>query len=117
MTESFPVHERYALTSQLRRAAVSVPTNIVEGYAKHSVKDLLRYLDIAGGSLTETEYLLELARDLGYFIQTEYDQIEEIRSKAAYLLYKFTLSRQQPPPAPPVNPHAPNAPYDPHAPH
>gem|GEM_PF-542463 len=116
MTESFPTHERYALTSQLRRAAVSVPTNMVEGYAKHSPKELLRYLDIAAGSLTETEYLLELARDLGYFNQAEYDQIEETRSKAAFLLWKFTLSKQQPTTAPPANPNAPNAPYDPHAP-
>jgi four helix bundle protein len=64
-TKRFPPEERYGLTSQLRRAAVSVPANIVEGFVKRGVADKLRYLNIAQGSLEESRYYLILAGDLG----------------------------------------------------
>lgn len=67
-TASFPDHERYGLVSQLRRAASSVPTNIAEGSKKLSGKDYAKFLNIAEGSLAETEYLLILAQDLGYVV-------------------------------------------------
>src|ERR1700732_1371898 len=57
-TERWPVQERYGLTSQIRRAVVSAPTNIAEGAAKHGPSEFRRYLDIAMGSLAETSYLL-----------------------------------------------------------
>jgi len=62
----FPVTERYGLLSQLRRAAVSIPTNIAEGSKRTGRQDYARFLNIAEGSLSETEYLLMLSRDLGY---------------------------------------------------
>jgi four helix bundle protein len=62
----FPVYERYCLASQLRRAVLSVPTNIVEGHALWGSPSYLRHLRIALGSLAETEYLLLYARDSGY---------------------------------------------------
>ena len=65
-TTGFPPNERYALTSQLRRAALSVPTNIAEGSKRISRQDYARFINIAEGSLAETEYLLMVARDLGY---------------------------------------------------
>jgi four helix bundle protein len=65
-TRRFPDDERYGLTSQLRRAAVSVGTNIVEGAARHSDADFLRFLTIAYGSACELEYELSLAERLGY---------------------------------------------------
>ncbi len=65
-TASFPDHERYGLTSQVRRAAASVPTNIAEGSKRVHPQDYARFLNIAEGSLAETEYLLLLGRDLGY---------------------------------------------------
>jgi four helix bundle protein len=62
----FPRSEQYGLTSQLRRAALSVPTNIAEGSKRQGQSDFARFLNIAEGSLAETEYLLIVSRDLGY---------------------------------------------------
>ena len=66
LTAAFPPDERFGLTSQLRRAAVSVPSNIAEGFARHGSKELLQFLAIAGASLSELDTLLELASRLGY---------------------------------------------------
>src|SRR5271157_2956790 len=68
-TDSFPVTERYGLTAQLRRAASSVPTNIAEGSKRATPSDYAHFLNIAEGSLSETEYLLLLSRVLGYLPQ------------------------------------------------
>jgi four helix bundle protein len=66
LSEGFPRTETYGLTAQLRRAAVSVPANIAEGFRKQSPSDKARFLNIAQGSLEEARYYLILARDLGY---------------------------------------------------
>jgi four helix bundle protein len=63
-SQSFPSSERFGLTSQLRRAASSVPSNIAEGSKRTSAKDYAHFLNIAEGSLSETEYLILLSRDL-----------------------------------------------------
>ena len=66
-TERWPLQERYGLTSQIRRAAVSAPTNLAEGAAKHGRREFRRYVDIALGSVAETAYLLRLAKDWGSY--------------------------------------------------
>ena len=76
-TMAFPRDERFGLTSQLRRAAYSVPANIAEGSGRGTKKEYLRFLHIALASLKETEYFLLLSRDLGYFAEQDYDRLEE----------------------------------------
>jgi four helix bundle protein len=66
LTKGFPTEEKYGIVSQLRRAAISVPTNIAEGSKREGNQDYARFLNIAEGSLVETEYLLLLSRDLQY---------------------------------------------------
>ena len=66
LTEGFPPGERFGLVSQLRRAAVSVATNIAEGSKRRGRQEYARFLNIAEGSLAESEYLVVLSRDLGY---------------------------------------------------
>jgi len=66
LTERFPGEERFGLVSQLRRAMVSVPTNIVEGSKRQHANDFARFLNMAESSLAEVEYLLLVSRDLGY---------------------------------------------------
>jgi four helix bundle protein len=66
LTDAFPKHEIYALTSQLRRAAVSVPSSIAEGRGRYSKKEFAQYLSIALGSIAELETQLEIGVRLGY---------------------------------------------------
>ena len=66
LTERFPQKEIYSLTSQLRRAAVSIPSNIAEGHSRSSTKDYIQFVSIAIGSLAELDTQLLLAEDLGY---------------------------------------------------
>ena len=71
-TTAFPKHELYGLTSQIRRAVVSIPANISEGAAKNSPSDFIRYLRIAQGSLSEFETLLEIAFQINYLKEDSY---------------------------------------------
>ena len=65
-SKDFPKSEIYGLTSQMRRASISIPANIAEGFKKKGKPDKLRYMNIAQGSLEESRYYLILAKDLGY---------------------------------------------------
>ena len=76
-TREFPKEELYALTSQLRRAAYSVPANIAEGASRESKKDYLHFLHIARGSLAEARYFVHLAQRLGYLAASEAARLEE----------------------------------------
>lgn len=78
-SEGFPKTEIYGLTSQLRRAAVSVPANVAEGFKKKGKADKVRFMNIAQGSLEECRYYLILAQDLGYGASSELmSKLEEV---------------------------------------
>ena len=74
-TKQFPDEEKFVLCNQIRRAAISVPSNIAEGLSRSAVKEQCHFLDIAFGSLMETDCQLEIARDLNYISNNEYDLI------------------------------------------
>ena len=74
LTANFPRQEQFCLTQQLRRAAISVPSNIVEGKARGFIKEYIRFLLIARGSLEEITYQILLAKDLGYLEEDVYHE-------------------------------------------
>jgi four helix bundle protein len=78
----FPKAEIYGLTSQIRRAAVSVPSNIAEGHTRASTKEYLRHISVAEGSLAEVETQLEIAARLNYVCE---EQLSPIRDECVYL--------------------------------
>ncbi len=86
ITKDFPRDELFGLTSQVRRAAVSVPSNIVEGKARGSNKDFKRFLLIARGSLEETKYQLLLAKDLKYIDEVKYREALKLAEEVGKLL-------------------------------
>jgi four helix bundle protein len=92
LTKALPGDEKYGLISQLRRAAVSVPTNIAEGSKREGNQDFARFLNIAEGSLAETEYLIMLSRDLDYLTPTSVapllSEIKEVARMLHYLRMK-----------------------------
>ncbi len=85
-TKLFPDEERYHLLSQLRRAATSIPANIVEGRARSSTKDYLRFLFISRGSLEEVEYLLMLSSDLDYINVERYTSLSKDTGEISAML-------------------------------
>ena len=90
LTELFPKSEIYGLASQMRRAAVSVPSNIAEGAARRSSKEFSQFLNIAGGSLSELDTQLEIAANLEYLSlekrQSIDHQVSAIAAKLAGLI-------------------------------
>jgi len=96
LTKKFPKEELFGITSQIRRAVSSVPTNIAEGCGKNSDLDFKRFLIISHGSATEVEYLLFLSFELNYISEEEYidltDKIEILRKQIHTLIKKIALS-------------------------
>ncbi len=91
LTRTFPTDERYGIVSQLRRAALSVPTNIAEGTKREGAQDYARFLNIAEGSLVESEYLLMVSRDLGYAPNEETTAILKEIGEIASMLHHLRL--------------------------
>jgi len=86
LSRTFPADERFGLTSQFRRAAISIPANIAEGFRKQSKADKGRFLNIAEGSLEECRYYLILAQDLGYCDKHE---TWELSNEVGRLLHSY----------------------------
>ena len=87
-----PMHETHGLGSQMRRAAVSVPSNIAEGYGRASLREYLRYLSFANGSLLELETQVILARDVGYLSEAEGADLLEAASQVGRMLARMTAA-------------------------
>ncbi len=90
LSVSFPDDERYGLTSQMRRAVMSVPANIAEGCGRETNAELKRFLYVATGSATEVDYFLLLARDLKFIEEAQYQrlnkELDEIKRMLAGLI-------------------------------
>lgn len=106
-TRGFPREEKFGLTSQLRRCAVSIPANIVEGYKRASRADYARYIAIAEGSAGETDYLVLLAMELGYLEAAAASSIRSELDEVMRMLAAIRLSLERGPrlPDPGVETH------------
>ncbi|MFQ6609498.1 MAG: four helix bundle protein [Fidelibacterota bacterium] len=93
LTQSFPSEEKYGIVSQMRRAAVSIPSNISEGAARHGNKEFIQFLYVSLGSLTELDTQLEIAKRLGYNSKKNIStNLEDIR-KMILGLIKYQKSK------------------------
>ena len=96
-TLHFPKEEIFGLTSQIRRAASSIPTNIAEGCGRRTNAELANFLNIASGSASEVEYEILLAKEVGYISDQQYEswtrEISEIRSMLAAYMKKLTVNK------------------------
>ena len=90
--DAFPARERFELTSQLRRAVLSVPTNLAEGQGRFGKREALRFARIAAGSLTEVDYLLFFAKERGYLSTRNYEQLSEKHANANRIITKLIRS-------------------------
>jgi four helix bundle protein len=117
VSEAFPRRDGVAITTQLRRAALSVPTNIAEGAGKFSGAEFRRFLEIALGSAAETHYHLIVARDIGLLETTRYHelakQITEVRRMLTGLIKRVKASSNAPRSTSPRSDSAPpSKPFD-----
>jgi len=87
LSSGFPSDERYGITAQLRRAAVSIPTNIAEGSKRKSNAEYARFLNVAEGSLAETQYFIILSRDLGYLTEENAESLTPQLAEVARMLH------------------------------
>ena len=86
LTRTWPNEELYGLTSQIRRAAVSVPSNIAEGFGRRATRDYLRMLSIAYASLLEVETQLQIAQMLGFIAQTALDEALSLSGESGRII-------------------------------
>ena len=86
LLRKFPKEEQYALCDQLRRAVISIPSNIAEGMGRVSMKEQIHFLEIAYGSLREVDCQLDIATDLGYISDEELQNVEKQLEKVAALI-------------------------------
>ena len=97
LTRTFPSHERYGLSAQIRRAAVSIPANIAEGHGRLHRGDYLRFVSVAIGSLREMETELLLARHLGYVTEADGQRILQLADEIGRMLGSLARRLRCPP--------------------
>ncbi len=95
VTEHFPRSEQFGLVTQLRRAAVSVPANLAEGAARHSVKEQLQFYFVSRASLSEIDTLIELSAELRFLNGPEHKAVTEKLAEASSLIQGLLTERQQ----------------------
>mgnify|MGYP003852189529 CR=1 FL=1 len=88
-TSDFPKSELFSLTQQIRRAVISIPSNISEGYGRGSVKERVRYLHIALGSQAEVETQLIICEKLGYLSSTQFEHLDSMNKRVGQMLVKL----------------------------
>ena len=86
LTKDFPSEERFGLVNQMRRAGVSITSNIAEGFSRKSKKEKIQFYSVARGSLTELQNQLLIAKDVGYLKSKDFDQLAKQSIKVAKLL-------------------------------
>lgn len=89
-TKQFPSEEKFGLTSQLRRAAVSIAANIAEGFTRRTQKEKSRFFELSKGSLDECRYYLILSKNLDYYSDTTYDELYSLLQETSKLLNGYT---------------------------
>ncbi len=94
ITSRFPAEEKYGLTSQMRRAAVSVASNIVEGFRKRTVRDSLNFYNISDSSLEELKYQLLVSRDLRYISGGDYQDALNLSEEVGKMLFSWVKSQR-----------------------
>lgn len=93
LTTKFPKDEIYGVTSQIRRAALSVVLNIIEGYARNNKKEFKNFLRISYASLVEVEYLLDFSFSQRYITSDNFEYVNSIREECGRTLWKFIQSQ------------------------
>lgn len=96
LLKQFPKEEQFALCDQIRRAVISVPSNIAEGMGRIGNTEQARFLEIAYGSLLETQCQLEIAYELGYITKEEFENIDNAIEAIGKMLSKLRLKRKDP---------------------
>ena len=99
-TGEFPKHELYGITSQIRRAAVSIPSNIAEGYGRKTTKEYIQFLYVAYGSICELETQVLLSGDLGYFSRGESQKLQDRIAEVERMLKALINSLERKPSTP-----------------
>ncbi len=97
LTQDFPRDETFGITSQLKRAAISVPTNISEGHSRNSKKEYRHFVGIARGSLTEIETLITLTKNLQFTSENKITEITDLCTEIGKMLTSLNRKLQSPP--------------------